>query len=57
MEMDHRKARAFLYELCTQTGGDCDVQVSMYDIGTAVGLEKDDVELISQSLYIQDLRK
>ena len=55
MEIDHPKIRAFLFELYTQTGGDIEAQVSIYDIGTAVGLEKNDIESMAQFLYIQGL--
>lgn len=55
MANDDLGTRAFLFELYTQTGGDLDVQVSMYDVGTAAGLEREAVEALAQSLYIQGL--
>ncbi len=55
MGNDDLEIRAFLFELYTQTNGNLDAQVSMYDIGTAVGLERTDVEEMAQSLYIQGL--
>lgn len=46
---------AFLFELYTATAGDTEAQVSMFDIGTTLGLEKDDAGEIAQSLCIQGL--
>lgn len=53
MEELSPESRSFLLELYTQTGGDTDVQVSMYDIGTAVGLEKNEAGALAESLFIQ----
>ncbi len=55
MDIDTSKENAFLYELYTQTNGDVDKQVSMYDIGTALGLEESDTGAMAENLFIQGL--
>ena len=47
------EAKAFLYELYNRTGGDPDAQVSMYEVGQSLGLEKNDAGSMAESLYIQ----
>lgn len=49
------EAKAYLYELYTRTGTDLDVQVSMYDVGQSLGMEKNDAGSMAESLYIQGL--
>ncbi len=46
---------AFLIELCEQTKGDPSVQVSMYDIGAALGLDRDDAKRIAEALISWEL--
>ncbi len=53
--MDNPEERAFLNQLCTMTQGDPDIQVSMYDIGAALGVEKSEAGSLAESLFIQDL--
>jgi len=48
------EAKAYLYELYTRTGGDPDAQVSMYDVGEALGMEKSDAASMAESLYIEN---
>jgi hypothetical protein len=47
--------QAYLYELFNQTRGDTSAQVSMYDIGTTLGLEKTAAGSTAESLFIQGL--
>ena len=42
--------RQFLIQLFKQTKGDSSVQVSMYDIGDQLGLERDDASTVAQEL-------
>ena len=42
--------RQFLIQLFEQTKGDSTVQVSMYDIGDQLGLERDDASAVAQEL-------
>jgi len=50
-----QEEKNFLLELHTMTGGDVAAQVSMYDVGTALGLDKSAVTALSQDLMIEDL--
>ena len=51
--MDNPEEHAFLYELYTMTRGDTSTQVSMYDIGKTLGLEKTAAGSMAESLFIQ----
>lgn len=53
MEFENPEAQAFLYELYTMTEGDMDRQVSMYDIGDRLGLDKNQAGNLGETLYIQ----
>ncbi len=53
MTLDNPEARAYLFELYTMTQGDPKAQVSMYDVGTTLGLEKTDAGAIAEDLFIQ----
>ncbi len=53
MDLDNPDAKAYLFELYTQTKGDPDAQVSMYDVGAVLGLEKTDAGAMAEDLYIQ----
>ncbi|MCP3901806.1 MAG: hypothetical protein GY707_19020, partial [Desulfobacteraceae bacterium] len=55
MSFDDSSKQVFLQELYNRAEGDFEVQVSMYDIGDDLGLEKDEVEALSQGLFIEDL--
>ena len=54
MEINSPEAKAFLFELYTQTRGDVDAQVSMVDVGTALGLDKAAAGTLAESLFIQE---
>jgi len=45
----------YLNELYRQTDGDIEIQISMYDIGANIGLEKDEAGAIAQDLIIEGL--
>ena len=47
--------KRFLQDLFTETDGDCDRQVSMYDVGTGLGLERSDASRIAEDLIAADL--
>ena len=47
------EAKAYLYELYTLTGGDPGAQVSMYDVGKALGMERNDAASMAESLYVE----
>jgi len=53
MDLDNPEAKAYLFELYTQTKGDTAAQVSMYDVGAVLGLEKTDAAALAEDLYIQ----
>lgn len=55
MTIDSQESKAFLYELYTMTDGDTDTQVSMYDIGERLGLEKGEASTTAENLFIQGL--
>lgn len=45
----------FLDELFRQTDGNIETQISMYDVGAGIGLEKNEAGAIAQDLIIEDL--
>ena len=53
--MDNPEEYAYLNQLYTMTQGDPGVQISMYDIGAALGVEKSQAGTLAESLFIQDL--
>ncbi|WP_022665473.1 hypothetical protein [Desulfospira joergensenii] len=53
MDFNGRQEKAYLLELHTRTRGDIDAQVSMYEIGEALGLEKDPAGRMAEALFIQ----
>ncbi len=53
MDIDTPEAKAFLFELYTMTGGNVDEQVSMYDVGSHLGLEKSEAGTLAEGLFIQ----
>ncbi len=54
MNFENPEEETFLSELYTMTEGDIEKQVSMYDVGTNLGLDNNEAEGIAQSLYIQE---
>ncbi len=55
MSFNDSSKQAFLQELYNRAKGDFEVQISMYDIGTDLGLEKNEVNAFAQDLFIEDL--
>jgi hypothetical protein len=53
MSLTSPEAKAFLFELYHQTGGDVDIHVSMYDVGQALGLDRAEAGAMAEDLYIQ----
>jgi hypothetical protein len=55
MDNDNPEAKRYLTELCTKTQGETGAQVSMFDVGAAIGMEKADAGLMAEELIIQGL--
>jgi hypothetical protein len=55
MDIDNPVAKSYLTELCTRTQGDIGAQVSMFDVGAAIGLEKTDAGIMAEELIIEGL--
>lgn len=53
MDTDDLKQKGYLEELHRQTGGDIESQVSMYDVGTAIGLDKAEAGNLAEQLMVQ----
>ncbi len=53
MDIDALNIKSFLEELYKQTGGDAEVQVSMYDLGEAIGLDKAEAGSLAEQLMFQ----
>lgn len=53
MDLDNPEAKAFLFELYTQTKGDTKKQVSMHDVGAVLGQGKTDAGAMAEDLIIQ----
>ncbi len=52
MDMDTPEVKAYLYELNTMTQSDPDVQVSMHDVGAALGFDKDSAGQLAEILFM-----
>lgn len=55
MSTDTPEAKRFMLELYTMTEGDMEMQVSMYEVGAALGLDKGAVSSMSEELIIEEL--
>lgn len=55
MNIDSSDAKGFLIELYSMTEGDTARQVSMYDVGEKLGMEKNAISAISEDLIIDQL--
>lgn len=53
METDEHKGKEYLEELHRLTGGDTETQISMYDVGAAIGLDKSQAGSIAEELMVQ----
>ena len=50
MDANSPEAQNYLLELYQMTTGDINAQVSMYDVGAAIGLEKNDAGKLAEDL-------
>ena len=55
MNSDDITKKSYLDEVYRSTGGDTECQVSMYDIGTAIGLDKAEAGSLAEQLMVQGL--
>lgn len=55
MDLDELQGRNFLDELYRQTKGDTTVQVSMYEVGATLGLNKGEAGSLAESLIVDGL--
>lgn len=53
MSIEEYELRNFLTELYNMSGGDTSCQVSMYDIGDALGLEKSNAGALAEELIVE----
>lgn len=53
MDIDDLMIKGYLEELYRQTGGDVENQVSMYDVGTVIGLDKNEAGSLAEQLIVQ----
>lgn len=52
MEFNNPQARSYLFELFNITGTNLDIEISMYDVGAALGLEKPEAGQLAEELII-----
>jgi hypothetical protein len=55
MDNDNPEAKRYLTELCSMTQGNTGAQVSMFDVGAAIGLEKTEAGMMAEELIVQGL--
>ena len=55
MDIDNPEAKRYLTELCTKTQGDTGAQMSMFDVGAAIGLEKTNAGMMAEELIVEGL--
>jgi len=55
MDMENPETKRYLKELHAQTQGKTEIQVSMFDVGEAIGLEKTEAGTIAEELIIEGL--
>lgn len=53
MDNDDLRIKNYLEELYRQTGGDAAVQVSMYELGAAIGLDRAEAGSLAEELMVQ----
>lgn len=53
MDSDQISSTAYLQELYNNTQGNLETQVSMYDVGLAIGIEKTEAGKIAEDLMVQ----
>ncbi len=52
MDIESPEIRSYLAQLNTMTGGDPAIQVSMHEVGAALGLGEDEAGLMAETLFI-----
>ncbi|MEN8210332.1 MAG: hypothetical protein ABFR31_01325 [Thermodesulfobacteriota bacterium] len=55
MSSEDSSRQIFLQELYNRAEGDFEIHISMYDMGTDLGLEKDEAAAFAQDLFIEGL--
>lgn len=55
MDIDTPDVKRYLTELCKKTQGDTGAQVSMFEVGEAIGLEKTDAGMMAEELIVEGL--
>jgi hypothetical protein len=55
MDIENPQAKKYLEELHARTQGKEDIQVSMFDVGAAIGLERSEAGMIAEELIIEGL--
>ena len=55
MSFEDSSRQRFLQELYNRAEGDFEIQISMYDLGTDLGLEKDEAAVFAQELFVEGL--
>lgn len=55
MDIGNEQNKSFLMELCKIADGDSTAQVSMYDVGTALGMEKGEAGIVAEELIVDGL--
>ncbi len=53
MDIDDLNLKSYLEELYRQTAGNTEAQVSMYDLGAAIGLDKTEAGSVAEQLMVQ----
>ena len=55
MDSTKDKNEFFLTELCRVVDGDITLQVSMYDVGAAIGMDRDEASRVAEDLIVDGL--
>lgn len=55
MSFEDSSRQAFIQELYNRAEGNFEIQISMYDLGTDLGLEKKETAALAQELFIEEL--
>ncbi len=55
MSIEDASRQRFLQELYNRAEGDFEIHISMYDLGTDLGFEKDEAAAFAQELFIEGL--
>jgi len=53
MDIDDHSLKSYLEELYRRTDGNTEAQVSMYDLGAAIGLDKTEAGSVAEQLMVQ----